>query len=256
MIATPATVVALMATIAAFAVAPPVAQAVEDHRATERAGAAALESVLSGETSCRALSGERLEQIGELAMGRMIGSPDGHESMDAMIGRMMGESGLRAMHVAMGRRLAGCGGRMPAGAGGAMGMMGMLGAAGGLPGVTGGGDDPDEPGSMMGGEGAAPDDLARRGGVRDDRLWGPMWRGGGDRWNDDDEWSGAAIVMAALMGALVLLALGGAGYALVRARRPADAASAVEILALRLARGEIDAADYEQRRRALESGDG
>lgn len=62
-------------------------------------------------------------------MGQMLGSS--HESMNTMMGRMMGQEGEEQMHVVMGKRLSGCQSdtQIPQGGVGFMPMMWMMGSA-------------------------------------------------------------------------------------------------------------------------------
>ena len=57
-----------------------------------------LGAVQRGDISCRQLSVGRAEGIGELVMGRMLGSPQAHQAMDNLMTRMMGERGEQQMH--------------------------------------------------------------------------------------------------------------------------------------------------------------
>lgn len=200
----------------------------------EERGAELLSAVESGQMDCADLDTLAYEAIGEFVMGRMLGSPRAHETMDELMAQMMGDAGLDRMHQVMGQRLAGCGQPgLPAG----LGMMGMMGMMGGGAGGYG-------PGGFMGpggGSGAAPD-----GG------YGPGGMMGFDRGVDDDDdddgvWMGAAMLI------LVLVA-GGVVFLLVRSGRGRGGAGPSDLLAQRFARGDIDVEDYERRRRLLEGG--
>ena len=205
----------------------------------EQQGADVLDAVESGELDCDQLDATDFEAVGEFVMGRMLGSPGAHEGMDRMMASMMGEGGLERMHEVMGTRFAGCGNPpLPGAFGGMMGAMGMMG--GGMMGGSGGG-------GMMGGFAPGAGDGAFRG-----QGYGPAAMMGFDRDDDDDEdvagWMG--------VGMLVLLALAAGAVILVvrSSRRPAGGASPLDLLAERLARGEIGAEEYAERRRLLEEG--
>jgi len=197
--------------------------------AEQREGAQTLRSVEDGERPCGTLETDDYERIGEYAMGRMVGSPGAHASMDRLMAQMMGERAEGRMHVLMGRRFSRCGrGQVPGGFGGMMGAMGMI----------GGGFGPRGRGTTDagGGRGAAgfPGMMDRRNFVD----------------QDDDDWSAAAIIMTTLM--LLLLVLAVAALLFWRPwRQAAGGKSSLEILQERFARGEIDIEDYGRRRRAL-----
>lgn len=67
---------------------------------------------------CQKISDENLEELGDAAMEKMLGSSEQHEIMDKMMGGE-GSASLKAMHKNMGLRYLGCGGS------GMMNMMGM-----------------------------------------------------------------------------------------------------------------------------------
>lgn len=172
--------------------------------------------------NCDRLGSQGFERIGERAMGRMLGSPRAHQSMDELMAQMMGGANEQRMHEAIGERFAGCGNPpLPGGYAGMMGTMGMMGGFG--PGPDGRGtfspDGPyNGPGSMMG--------FASR-------------DGGGRNHND---------VPVGWTIAMILVLVGGAGataYAISRlgqGRRDPR-----RLLAQRFARGEIGADEYRRR---------
>jgi uncharacterized membrane protein len=160
--------------------------------------------------------------------------------MDALMRSMIGEGAEEQMHTYMGRRFAGCGGgRLPAGFGTMMGTMAaMMGGRGGSglgpgnglgagsmmdPGGRGGGYGGYAPGSMMGGSRASND--------------------------DDDMPAGMWAAMLVLLAILLLIAAVAAWR--WRPAQPPSRQSAAEILAQRYAAGDIDAQDYERRRRLI-----
>ena len=204
----------------------------------ERQGERILREVDSGDRGCASLDAEDYELVGEYAMGRMLGSPAAHESMDRMMASMMGQGGLDQMHLFMGRRFTGCGGgSVPPGFGGMMGrfggMMGMM--AGGF------GPGPGGPGALGPGPGGGPG--------------GPPGMMGGDgyfdRNGDGDDWGAAAVVMIVLM--VLLLAAAVAVLVAWRPWRhgPGQGTTPLQVLDERLARGEIDVDEYRRRREIL-----
>lgn len=215
-------ILALVAAVAAFAVAPSVAAAAET--AEEERGADLLSAIERGDSTCGDLSGEEFMAIGELAMGRMLGSPEAHEGMDRMMASMMGEGDLDRMHEAMGVRFSGCGNPgFPSSFGGMTGMMGMMGGGSGV-------------GGMMGG-----DDFDPHGDSDDHMDWDGGW------------WIVMAIGMILFWG-LVILGIVWLVRELTRSRRTrrGDAEpDAVAILERRLASGEISADEYRERRAIL-----
>ncbi len=190
----------------------------------ERQGARLLQRVEAGEQRCQQLSSGQFEVIGEYVMGRMVGSSANHEAMDQRIRNMRGQSGEAQAHVFMGQRFAGCAtGAAPAAFGSMMGMMGSYSGTSGR-GMGDGRDGVDGFGSgMMGGSPS--------------------------RANGDSGWSAAntllVVLLAAAAAGLVALAAGG------RWRRSSPK-TPFDVLSERYARGDIDSADYEQRRHALE----
>jgi hypothetical protein len=173
---------------------------------------------------CHDLSTRDLAAIGEFAMDRLADSARAHEAMTRFMRRRLGPRGEIEIHVALGRRIAGCGGRAPAGFGHIMALTGMM----GVPDVSGQSTDLEthhadgRPGAMMG------------------------WRG--ER-SDDDEGpsAGAMVGMMVVLIAAVALAL-----FLLRPRRRRS--GPVEILRRRLAGGEIGVEEYRERLRLLEGG--
>lgn len=69
-------------------------------------GASLWQKLSSGQVKCQGISEGQFESLGEFFMGRMVGSS--HELMDQQLEQMMGEEGLRQMHLAMGKRMSGC----------------------------------------------------------------------------------------------------------------------------------------------------
>ena len=79
----------------------------DGHTAIEEAAGAELAGALrSGAQVCENLTDEQFGYLGEYYMGLMLG--DEHESMNAMMTRMIGEEGEEEMHVVMGKRLSSC----------------------------------------------------------------------------------------------------------------------------------------------------
>lgn len=192
----------------------------------EQAGSQVLRELESGKLRCAEASGSDFDHIGEYVMGRMFDSPQGHEAMNNLMSRMMGSRGEQAMHEAMGRRFAGCGGgRIPGGFGrmmGAVNAMGMMGGGmmggGMMGGGPGFGSYGNGPGSMMGGYGSSAS-------ANDEGFDGP---------------SAAAMVgmMAVLIGAVAL-----ALFLLAR-RHPGGP---LDTLERRFAKGELTAEEYQER---------
>jgi len=202
-------------------------------RVPEERGSDLLSAVENGQTHCADLDPQDFEAIGEFLMGRMLGTPEAHETADGLMAQMMGEAGLARMHQAMGQRLSGCG---QAGSPAGLGIMGIMGMMGGGPRGYG-------PGRNLG----------PRGGAAPGGAYGPGGMMGFDRSRDDDDDDGPGAWMAVAMLALLLVA-GGGVFLLVRSGRTARAAAPRDLLAQRFARGEIDAEDYDRRRRMLEGG--
>lgn len=72
----------------------------------EAQGKAIWESLQVKTKNCRDLSDDDYELLGEYSMGLIAGNS--HQSMNQMMTNMMGESGERQMHIALGKRSSGC----------------------------------------------------------------------------------------------------------------------------------------------------
>jgi len=199
----------------------------------EQQGAQLLQRVQSGEQKCQQLSRGQFEAIGEHVMGRMVGSTARHDAMDQRIRATSGASGEAQAHVFMGQRFTGCAsGAAPAAFGSMMGMMGTYSGANG----GGMGTGRDGGGGMSNG---------RDGGSGFGEMGGSGSRAGGD-----DGWSATNTVLVILVA---VLAAALAALAAWRPSRRSSPQTPFEVLSDRYARGDIDPADYEQRRHALQS---
>lgn len=93
----------------------------------EQEGARIAASVRAGEKRCADLSADELESVGEYAMGSYLGGEATHSAMNRRMSLMMGETGERRMHIALGHRYSGCAGGLGSGWVGPM--AGMMGGA-------------------------------------------------------------------------------------------------------------------------------
>lgn len=185
----------------------------------EQQGARLLQSLQAGGQKCQQLSRDQYETIGEHVMGRMLGSTANHEAMDEQIRTTTGASGEAQAHVFMGQRFSGCAtGAAPVAFGSMMGMMGTYSGANG---------------SGMGNG---------RNGFGSD-----MMGGSGSRASGDNDWSTTTTVL------VILLAVLTAAFAARRPWRRSVPKTPLDVLSERYARGDIDSADYEQRRHVLGS---
>jgi hypothetical protein len=82
----------------------------------------------SGVKTCRDLSADDLEHIGEYVMGRALGSTAAHEAMNERMRVMIGQGGEERMHQVMGARYTACASGSAASGGTVMGP-GMMGGA-------------------------------------------------------------------------------------------------------------------------------
>ncbi|MDO8649269.1 MAG: SHOCT domain-containing protein [Candidatus Peregrinibacteria bacterium] len=196
----------------------------DDHTAQEEAeGKEIWQKMERDEVGCKDLTDEQFAALGEFFMGEMTG--DAHEAMNAMMTRMMGEEGEEEMHVAMGKRMSGCGGggSLPMGnAGMMMPMMGMMGggwnSASPMMGSWSNGYAPDTMSSMMGyGLGFAPFGF----------LFMILW------------W---VLIIAGIFALVKWLS---------RASGMQGGKSALDILKERYAKGEIDKKEFEERKKDL-----
>ncbi len=76
--------------------------------AEQQAGQKLADQVQSGQRTCKSLSTEDLDHIGEFVMGRMIGSTSAHEAMNARMVAVMGSQAESRMHQVLGARFVGC----------------------------------------------------------------------------------------------------------------------------------------------------
>lgn len=95
--------VAAAAFVLALALAGPALASVADE---QREGAALVQALDAGKRDYKSLSSQDFERIGEYWMGRMIGSTQTHEAMNARMRQMMGADGEERMHELMGQRYA------------------------------------------------------------------------------------------------------------------------------------------------------
>ena len=162
---------------------------------------------------------------GRVPVALLTLSPKDKKAMDQRIRSMRGASGEAQAHVFMGQRFTGCAtGAAPAAFGSMMGMMGSYSGTSG----RGMGDGRDgvngfDPG-MMGGSGS--------------------------RATGNDGWSATNTVLVILL-AVLLVAF--AVFAAWGPWRRSSPKTPFDVLSERYARGDIDTADYEQRRHALGS---
>ena len=204
-----------LTTIALVLLIPAAASASLDGE--QRQGQNLIAQLQAGAKTCSALSAGDLDHIGEYVMFRALGSTTLHQAMNARMRAMLGEQGESRMHELLGARYAGCSTRTGgiAGSAGMMGGSGMMGgyaANGGIGAMMSSGD-----GSwMMGGawQHMTRQDWQRR----QQQLLGP---GAGTMMNNG---SSAITIIAACLGAIILVAL--AILAVIRRpfRRPPTAA--------------------------------
>lgn len=130
------------------------------------------ESIHSGQEQCSGLSVDDFELIGEYAMGRYLGDAAAHGAMNRRMESIIGHTGERRMHIALGYRYSGCGGGPASSWMGPM--AGMMfgrygaGAGGSGPGMMGGYPGRDRggyPNRMMGGGPGSDNDMGVLGGV-------------------------------------------------------------------------------------------
>ncbi len=197
----------------------------------QKQGASALRGFDRGGKHCSSLTRSDLDHIGEYLMGRMVGSSSAHDAMDDLMERMMGTEATEQMHVALGQRSTGCGsGEAPRSFQSMMGAVGMM----GLGPLSGKASRSSGIGSMMGGNGRG--------------FGGMMGRSYGS--GGDDDTDGVEIAILVMLGVLIALAI--TALWLWRQQRRRGSGSALDILNERFAHGELDAEDYERRRRMLE----
>lgn len=204
-----------IALLAAFVLLVSPASALASLAGEQREGQALIAQLQAGTKTCRDLSSEDFDHIGEYVMSRALGSTSLHQAMNNRMAAMLGEQGESRMHQLMGERYTGCGATV-AGSGAYGGMMGpaMMGGyygGGGIAAMMGSGDW-----SWM--TSGAWQHMSRQDWQRlQQRLLGTSASSGGG-------WSAPAIVAVTLGGVLIVVAL---TFAVLRrpSRRPPTAAS-------------------------------
>jgi hypothetical protein len=71
----------------------------------EADGKAVYELLQSKEKSCKDLTDEDFDVLGDYYMGQRLGNTATHDSMNSMMKNMMGEEGEMQMHISLGKRL-------------------------------------------------------------------------------------------------------------------------------------------------------
>lgn len=74
----------------------------------ESDGKAIYELLQSKEKSCKDLTDEDFDVLGDYYMGQRLGNTATHDAMNTMMKNMMGEEGEKQMHITLGKRLSGC----------------------------------------------------------------------------------------------------------------------------------------------------
>jgi hypothetical protein len=169
----------------------------------------------SGAKTCRDLSADDLEHIGEYVTGRALGSTGAHEAMNERMRVMIGQQGEVRMHQVMGARYTACAGGSTASGGTVMG-----------PGMMGGYTGKERWGSMMN-----SGDLSwmiggtwRTMSRQDWQRLQHQWLGTTATTSSHHGWSPWAII-AAVVGAVFLAGLASAAVARRRLERTPHAPS-------------------------------
>lgn len=74
----------------------------------EAAGKLVFEKLQSNTTVCQNITDNDFDVLGDYYMAQMAGSTTAHAQMNARMSQMMGDSGEKQMHIALGKRLSGC----------------------------------------------------------------------------------------------------------------------------------------------------
>ncbi|CAN5155694.1 hypothetical protein BH11PAT1_BH11PAT1_6130 [soil metagenome] len=86
----------------------PSSQQVAQIKQEEEEGQKLLQEVKSNAKSCKDLSEDNFEKIGDYVMRQRVGSSERHAAMDANIEQMMGKDQNVQMHTSLGKNAAGC----------------------------------------------------------------------------------------------------------------------------------------------------
>ncbi|MBI5614546.1 hypothetical protein HY947_06485 [Candidatus Gottesmanbacteria bacterium] len=113
----------------------------------EAEGKVIYDRLQSKEKSCKDLTDDDFDVLGDYFMGQRLGNTATHDSMNTMMKNMMGEDGEKQMHISLGKRLSGCNvdAQLPAQGSNFLPMMGLGGMIGGFS-----NDNWSGTGSMMG----------------------------------------------------------------------------------------------------------
>ncbi|MCL4384643.1 hypothetical protein M1116_04260 [Patescibacteria group bacterium] len=98
----------------------------------EAKGRQIFDDLQAKKTTCQQLTDDDYDALGDYYMGQMAGSTQAHDLMNNRMTQMMGDSGEKQMHIALGKRLSGCNLQAPfpaqySGVGPMMGFGGMMG---------------------------------------------------------------------------------------------------------------------------------
>lgn len=113
----------------------------------EADGKAVYDALQSKTKSCKDLSDDDFDVLGDYFMGQRLGNTATHDSMNSMMKNMMGEEREKQMHISLGKRLSGCNADAPLPAQGTN-FLPMMGLGGMMNGGTSNWDG--ARGSMMG----------------------------------------------------------------------------------------------------------
>lgn len=191
-----------------------------------RTGQVIFARLQSGQTSCSALNDDDFDHLGDYFVGQTMGASS--EAMNTLMEQRMGADNERLMHIAMGKRLSGCdtAAAFPAAGAGFLPMMGW-----GSSGMMGGGYAPERSNRSAG----AP---FMMGGA-----YGSPWLGrSGFGWEHLFGW-----LLVVIVAVFVIRLLVGRRHGAFRS----SGSSALDILKERLAKGEIDAREFEEKKKLL-----
>ncbi|RJQ38637.1 hypothetical protein C4559_00840 [Candidatus Microgenomates bacterium] len=82
--------------------------AIQEQQEEEQTGKNLLSQLQSKATTCKKLTNDNFEKIGEYFMGQAIGDTSRHIQMNNMMKSMMGKQGEEQMHIAWGKRGSNC----------------------------------------------------------------------------------------------------------------------------------------------------
>jgi putative membrane protein len=194
---------------------PTVTSSIVSSTAQEEAeGKDIWDKLQSKQFTCRSLTDDNFDVLGEYFMGQSVGNTERHAAMNQMMKNMMGEQAETQMHISLGKRSSECDTNAPFPSGYGLPMMGWM---------MGGGGNP-----MMG-------------------------YGGWNNWNNMMSWGGFGFGWIFMIVFWMLIVLGVVALVryLGGAKQSSAGKTPLDILKERYAKGEINKKEFEEMKKDI-----